>query len=104
MKEYDYQIEPKCVKFKQPALTAEGFFLPCCWCDRRNSYFQQKGFLAEELNINNVTDLVTEVFHSKPWLDFFLTAQYNPQDLPSVCKEHCGANKETKKRTNYESI
>jgi hypothetical protein len=91
------ELKPKCVSYKEPALTAEGFFLPCCWCDRRNKYFKEKGFLNPELNISNVDDIVSEIFNSQIWIDFFNEIQHNG-DYPSVCKEHCGVNIITNKK------
>jgi len=88
------KLKPKCVSEKEPALTAEGFFLPCCWCDRRNKYFKEKGFLNPELHISNVNDIVSEIFNSQTWVDFFNEIQYNG-DYPSVCEEHCGVNEIT---------
>lgn len=91
------ELRPKCVSYKEPALTAEGFFLPCCWCDRRNSYFKKKGFLDPKLNISNVNDIVSEIFNSETWINFFNEIQYG-NDYPTVCKEHCGANDITNKK------
>jgi len=91
------ELKPKCVSNKEPALTAEGFFLPCCWCDRRNKYFIEKGFLNKELHISNVNDIVSEIFNSETWIKFFDEIQ-NGSDYPSVCKEHCGINKITNKK------
>ncbi len=92
------EIRPMCVGGKEPALTAEGFFLPCCWCDRRNKFFQEAGFLNESLNISNVDDIVSEVFLSKAWKDFFYMIQYKQDKAPPVCKEHCGVNDVTNKK------
>lgn len=96
-------IKPKCVTQKEPALTAEGFFLPCCWCDRRNQYFKDKGFFHPALNISNVGDIVSEVFMTNPWVQFFEDVQTNHPDLPSVCHEHCGVNQATSKKVRVES-
>ena len=84
-------------------MTAEGFFLPCCWCDRRNQYFEERGFLDVTLNISEVDDIVTEVFQSKPWVDFFYEVQYG-DDYPNVCEEHCGINSITNIKVQDEPI
>jgi hypothetical protein len=91
------KLNPKCVFEKEPAFTASGFFLPCCWCDRKNKYFKEKGFLNQELHISNVDDIVSEIFNSQIWIDFFNEIQYG-NDYPAVCEEHCGINKITNKK------
>ena len=97
------KLKPKCVNIKEPALTAEGFFLPCCWCDSRNTYFKEKGFLDESLNISNVNYIVDEVFNSKIWVDFFNDIQYN-NDYPSVCEEYCGIDNNSNYRITKDKI
>lgn len=94
----DVVVNPKCINYKGATLTAEGFFLPCPWVDRRNSYFKSKGFFKDELNISNINDPVTEVFHSDVWVDFLDRLAYNDKSLPNVCKEHCGINQVTNRK------
>ena len=92
MKELKYQIKPKCVDGIEPTLTGEGYILPCCWCDTRDSYFREAGFMNEELKLTNVEDPVTEIFNSEVWVDFFEMIQYNSENAPNVCHEMCGIN------------
>jgi len=97
------KLKPKCISYKEPALTAEGFFLPCCWCDGRDKWFKDKGFLDPKLNIENVEYPVTDIFNSKTWIDFFDKIEYD-SDYPNVCLEHCGINEITNKKIINEPI
>jgi len=99
--ELPIEIRPQCIHGREPSLTAEGYFLPCCWADRRNTYFQKAGFFNPELNISNVDDIVTEVFNSETWISFFNMLEYNSKEAPNVCKEYCGVNKDTNKKVYY---
>lgn len=85
-------IEPQCVKYKEPTLNAEGYFMPCCWTDSLTDTNKEQfaGFLDPSLNISNIDDIVTEIFHSDVWVDFFSKIQDNNQEAPYVCKKNCG--------------
>ena len=34
------KINAKCLAFKELSYTAEGYLIPCCWCDNPKSWIQ----------------------------------------------------------------
>lgn len=98
------ELKPKCLNKKEPALTAHGHFVPCCWCDVHFEYFQEKGFFEDHLHIANTSDIITDVFLSKPWKDFFAMLQTDSESAPNVCQEHCKLNDKTYEKIHHESI
>lgn len=90
-------IKPSCLVSREPALTARGYFLPCCQVDRRCEEFEERGFLDPSLNIENVDDIEFDVFNSEVWVKFFHDAQHNQDSMPKICHYHCGPKKTTGK-------
>lgn len=80
---------PSCVSGElTPILTSYGFFLPCCRIERGEGFehFVEAGFFDDQLNISNVSDIISDIFNSKVWLDFFSTVETDPCKL---CETKC---------------
>ena len=88
---YDDNAEAP-VKFrkqKKIAYTAQGYVVPCCWCDDVDmSDFEKNGLLDEELKLENV-DKVDKILISKQWLSFHKTLILQPENAPTICKKKC---------------
>lgn len=99
------KLYPKCMlkpkgkdlSAKPPALSARGYFYPCCWCDKYDERADKElsSLTQEHLRIDNVDD-VTEIFASEEWFYFFDILINDPENAPSVCKRMCGKPRETK--------
>lgn len=83
---------------KPVAYTAQGYVLPCCWCDASEGFLfgqnQRKsledfGFFNEELKVENVDDVQLEILASPEWYHFHETLLQNPHLAPPVCKRSC---------------
>ena len=81
-------------KIQGTAYTAEGYLLPCCWCDmhdpRGKSQFEVFGFYEPELKVSNVDDIEQEILRSPEWYHFHETLLQNPHLAPDACKRKCG--------------
>ena len=101
-------INPQCVSFsynengkkiyKSPygwckgiAYCADGFLLPCCWCDQTNLYedFKNLGFYDESLKLEN-NDSIEDILLSETWKNFIHVILSTPHLAPRVCKKKCG--------------
>lgn len=75
------------------AYTAEGYILPCCWCDtenpRRRSELEYFGLYEPELKVSNVSDIKTEILWSPEWNHFHKSLLEDPENAPEVCKIKC---------------
>lgn len=78
---------------KPVAYTAQGYMLPCCWCDHskpdRKEHIWTFGLFDEQLKVENVDDIEQEILRSPEWYHFHETLVQNPQSAPSICKEKC---------------
>ena len=100
------KLYPKChpyweidgEKIKNPKVqnisyTAEGYLLPCCWCDQAQKHtidqFKLFGLFDEDLKVSNVDNIEEEILKSPEWYYFHETLVHNPNDAPSVCKRKC---------------
>jgi len=82
----------KNVDIKPVAYTAQGYMLPCCWCDHahtRKNYFQRMGMFDEALKVENVNDIEKEILRSPEWSDFHMTLLQKPNSAPFICKQKC---------------
>ena len=81
------------------AYTAEGYLLPCCWCDHVHpdgkKQFEAYGFYEPELKVSNVDDIEQEILRSPEWYHFHETLVQNPHAAPLVCKRKCGQDEST---------
>ena len=100
------KLYPKChpyweedgEKIKNPqvkgvAYTAEGYLLPCCWCDRDQpkirKEFEFLGFYEEDLKVSNVDDIKEEILKSPEWYTFHKMLLEEPNNAPEICKRKC---------------
>jgi hypothetical protein len=97
------KLYPKCMMtdkglYQPPALSANGFFYPCCWCDQYMEKFDREfnNLTQEHLRISNVED-IKDIFTSEEWYDFFESLIDDPKNAPSICKEKCGAKESRNK-------
>jgi hypothetical protein len=105
------KLYPKCIqasyndgeKAKPPALSARGFFYPCCWCDKYEEKADKEfeNLTKEHLRVENVED-VEDIFASDEWADFFDILINDPDNAPSVCKRMCGKDRPTKEYIYFE--
>ena len=78
---------------KGVAYTAEGYLLPCCWCDRDQPEIRQQfellGLYEEDLKLSNVDDIYSEILQSPEWYTFHKILLEEPHAAPDVCKRKC---------------
>ena len=72
------------------AYIAEGYILPCCWCDQREERkdFQERGFFDERIKLINV-DSLNDVLMSEPWEKWVNDVLHDPDNAPKICKDKC---------------
>ena len=88
-----YQIFPKCLaKTRARAFTAEGFIVPCCWCDHPE--FMKDNLIAplfkSSLNIDTIEDIEKDVINSPEWEALRNVLENHPDQAPLLCKQMCG--------------
>ena len=75
------------------AYTAEGYLLPCCWCDSENiksrSELEHFGFYQLDLKVSNVDDITAEILWSPEWNNFHNSLLEDPENAPAICKRKC---------------
>ena len=78
---------------KGVAYTAEGYLLPCCWCDRDQPKIRQQfellGLYEEDLQLSNVDNIYSEILQSPEWYTFHKILLEEPNLAPDVCKRKC---------------
>ena len=78
---------------KTVAYTAQGYLLPCCWCDsitdNRKRHPMMEGLYDEQLKVENVDDIEQDILNSPEWYYFHNTLLQNPQNAPFICKHKC---------------
>lgn len=93
---------------KQVAYTAQGYLLPCCWCDHgtwnRKRHIAVFGLFDEALKVENVKDIETEILQSPEWYNFHETLLQNPRLAPFVCKQKCSKPSYTSSRKQRKQI
>ena len=91
------KLYPRCIDgHKPPALSATGYFLPCCWCDGTKLH-KFKNLLKPHFHISKVEN-IKDVYLSKEWDNFFAVLKYSPENAPNVCKRKCGKPDELKNK------
>ena len=91
-------FKPKCLLTdRQPAYTATGFIVPCCWVDNpwgmRDDFI--KRFYDPKMHIDN-NESVMEIMNSdlyNEWWDMLIN---RPEEAPDICKKYCGSKLEDK--------
>ena len=73
------------------AYTADGYLLPCCWCDTES---MRKDFVNLNMYDNNLrlanNDAVDDILHSEPWKKFINIIMTDYVKSPFCCREKCG--------------
>jgi len=92
------KLEPKCMgeNPKWLGLNAEGYLLPCCWCDpirKKSKNYNGKmdsmdQLFQEKFKLENVENM-EEIILSDEWLSFFKSL-INSEDVPKICQHYCG--------------
>ena len=91
-------FKPKCLLTdRQPAYTATGFIVPCCWVDNpwgmRDDFI--KRFYDPKMHIDN-NESVMEIMNSdlyNEWWDMLIN---RPEEAPDICKKYCGSKLDDK--------
>lgn len=98
-----FRLYPRCIKphtesekRKDIAMTASGYFIPCCWCDNNNLFEHFKEILQEKFHISNI-DSPDDVFESDEWKKLMYTIEHDGSNAPKVCKVKCGSQWEQKR-------
>lgn len=96
-------LDPNCLKKnKKFGWTARGYLLPCCWCDVPSTYAGKQGavskLIQDKFHIDNIENF-QEVVDSPEWKELYdiLTNNARQNDVPQVCKRHCGQGKKSKR-------
>jgi hypothetical protein len=78
---------------KQVAYIAQGYLLPCCWCDGSHpdqaKSMEKFGLFDEELKVENVDNIEIEILASPEWYKFHNTLLQKPHNAPPICKSKC---------------
>lgn len=86
------------------AYTAEGYILPCCWCDvdgpDQIRQFEFWGLRDETMKLEN-NETVDEIIQSVEWYEFHKMLVTEGHLAPKICKAKCGEQPE-KNRTYFE--
>lgn len=84
------KIDAKKKYVKGIAYCADGFILPCCWCDQpEEKAFENLGFKDDKLKLeNNVS--VDDIINSDVWKMFMYSILHEPDRAPRVCRKKCG--------------
>ena len=92
-KTFTKNFRPSCIHDnKEPAYSATGYILPCCWCD--TGFVLEDGdftsIVQEKFKLERVND-VKEIVESDEWKEFF-----EFKTIPLVCQRYCGGNRKAK--------
>ena len=88
---------------KDVAISATGYFVPCCWCDNANLFRDFPTILNEKFHISNI-DSPDDVFKSEEWKKLMYTIEHDGNNAPKVCKVKCGSQWEQKRMVKSEDI
>jgi hypothetical protein len=90
------KLRPDCTKLdKKFGWSAQGYLLPCCWCDLKSTFDGKQGALSElvkeHLHIDKVQS-IDEVLDTPEWKNFYkvITNDKTTNETPEVCIRHCG--------------
>ena len=80
----------KTTTFNGLTYTAEGYFLPCCFCDHPSVWpdMVKHGFYDESLHIDN-NETVDDIITSDTWRKWVDLIQHRPEDAPPICHKKC---------------
>ena len=99
------KLTPKCLSNKGYGYSAQGYLIPCCWCDPREEYGNEHKdkesrqikdtFFKEHLKLSNV-DEIGDIILSREWTDFYNILIDDPDNALDVCKRFCKTRESTK--------
>mgnify|MGYP001161368797 CR=1 FL=1 len=74
--------------YSQGVAYANGFLLPCCWCDQHNqlSDFKKLGFFDDKLRVDN--NSIEDIVLSDTWKKFRKQLLDN-ENVPWICQHKC---------------
>ena len=107
------KLTPKCLSGKGYGYSAQGYLIPCCWCDpREGRTANDQGaieteqiksiFIKEHLKLTNV-DSINEILKSKEWKGFYETLINDPDNALEVCKRYCSTTQSTKLKEKFKA-
>ena len=88
---------------------AEGYILPCCWCDRVEIGEKKhensdpiiddllKSLYSPHLHLDNV-ETIDEILLSDEWLNF-INSWKDYETAPKLCQYFCGTNDDEKEKS-----
>lgn len=73
------------------AHNANGYLLPCCWCDSVawRPCFAAYGFFDPDLHIGE-NDTIEDILASEAWAKWLHDISHDVENAPKVCKQKCG--------------
>lgn len=103
------KLNPNCLKkSKLFGWSAQGYLLPCCWCDLPSTFNGEQGAVSKlvdpKFHIDKINNF-EEVINSQEWKDLYaiITDESRIDEAPAVCKRHCGQGKKSYRETVSES-
>jgi hypothetical protein len=107
------KLTPKCLSGKGYGYSAQGYIVPCCWCDPRETHQNRQVsneakeikdmFFKEHLKLTNV-DSINEILKSEEWKGFYdALIDNNGDNALEVCKRYCGTTQSTKLKEEFKS-
>ena len=95
------KLKPKCHPDyengqSQFGYSAQGYLLPCCWCDQGAPEFEK--LKTEDLAVAN-NDSIQDIITSDAWIEFgnSLVAS-NGENAPEMCWKYCASDKDVIKK------
>ena len=94
--------EPQCLSPIEPkgfGTSADGYLLPCCWCDHRglgkepHKHSLLLALYDEELKLEN-NDSINDILLSDQWQNFCEALKSGPKSAPNNCLFYCYRKKE----------
>ena len=106
------KLTPKCLSGKGYGYSAQGYIVPCCWCDPRETHQNRQVsneakeikdmFFKEHLKLTNV-DSINEILLSEEWKGFYETLINDPDNALEVCKRYCSTTQSTKLKEKFKA-
>jgi len=95
---------PKCLTENKPfASTADGYLIPCCWCDKVSQHpdLPKDPLLAdlfdEELKTEH--NSISHILKSKQWKRFYKAIKLGYEYAPKRCQYYCYRINEMQKKS-----
>lgn len=85
------ELDPKCFKKQQMAVTNRGHLIPCCYCDTKHTMddpeFQKLLAVSKISDYNSISDILA----TEEWKEFEYNLRQNIG--PRACQTICAKNK-----------